>query len=61
MNSAEKSISAHHAIFYKTGDRILLQDMESTNGTFVNNQAIKERQLQPGDEVGLANQGPVSG
>jgi Transglycosylase SLT domain/FHA domain len=58
MNSAEKSVSAHHAIFYKTGDRILLQDMESTNGTFVNNQAIKERQLQPGDEIGLGKSGP---
>jgi hypothetical protein len=58
MNSAEKSISAHHAIFYKTGDRILLQDMESTNGTFVNNQVIKELQLQPGDEIGLGKSGP---
>jgi pSer/pThr/pTyr-binding forkhead associated (FHA) protein len=58
MNSAEKSVSGHHAIFYKTGDRILLQDMESTNGTFVNNQAIKEHQLKPGDEIGLGKSGP---
>jgi Soluble lytic murein transglycosylase and related regulatory proteins (some contain LysM/invasin domains) len=58
INSAEKSVSGHHAIFYKTADRILLQDMESTNGTFVNNLAIKEHQLQPGDEIGLGKSGP---
>lgn len=58
INSAEKSVSGHHAIFYKTEDRILLQDMESTNGTYVNSQAIKERQVQPGDEIGLGKSGP---
>ena len=58
MHSAEKSVSAHHAIFYKTADRVLLQDMESTNGTYVNDQPVKERQLQPGDIVGLGKSGP---
>ena len=58
LHSSEKSVSAHHAIIYKTDDRILLQDMESTNGTFVNNSRIKEQQLHPGDIVGLGKSGP---
>jgi|GEM_PF-584056 hypothetical protein len=58
LHSSEKSVSAHHAIIYKTGDRILLQDMESTNGTFVNNQKINEQQLQSGDIVGFGKSGP---
>jgi hypothetical protein len=58
MHSAEKSVSGHHAIFYKSPERILLQDMDSTNGTFVNNRKIKEQELKPGDEVGLGKSGP---
>jgi len=58
LHSSEKSVSAHHAIIYKTDDRILLQDMESTNGTFVNNERVKERQLQTGDVVGFGKSGP---
>jgi hypothetical protein len=58
MHSAEKSVSGHHAIFYKSPERILLQDMDSTNGTYVNNQKIKEQELNPGDEIGLGKSGP---
>jgi len=58
LHSTEKSVSAHHSIIYKTEDRLLLQDMDSTNGTFVNNERVKERQLQPGDIVGFGKSGP---
>jgi len=50
LHSAEKSVSGHHAIIYKSGDRISLQDLESTNGTFINSQKVTTpRVLQPGD------------
>ena len=58
INTAEKGVSGHHAIIYKTPDRILLQDMQSTNGTFVNEERIKEQELNHADILGLGLQGP---
>ena len=52
----EKSVSAHHMIIYKSPERIMVQDMQSTNGTFVNNRKIYEKTpLYDGDEVRLGN------
>ncbi len=58
LHSAEKSVSGHHAIIYKSGDRISLQDLESTNGTFVNEERASERELAAGDVVGFGKAGP---
>ncbi len=58
LHSSEKSVSSHHAIIYKSETGLLVQDLESTNGTFVNNQRIKEQQLQVGDTVGFGKSGP---
>ncbi|HAJ80112.1 MAG TPA: hypothetical protein DCO75_10105 [Fibrobacteres bacterium] len=58
LHSSEKSVSGHHAIIYKSEDRILLQDMESTNGSFVNDMPVKEQSLQTGDVVGFGKNGP---
>jgi pSer/pThr/pTyr-binding forkhead associated (FHA) protein len=32
---------------------LLLQDLQSTNGTYVNEQAIEQHLLQPGDVIGI--------
>lgn len=45
------SISSHHAEFLQQGDTYLLRDLGSTNGTFVNGEAITETLLAPGDEI----------
>jgi pSer/pThr/pTyr-binding forkhead associated (FHA) protein len=58
LHSSEKSVSGHHAIIYKTEDRILFQDMESTNGSFVNEIAVKEQSLHSGDIIGFGKNGP---
>jgi hypothetical protein len=58
LHSAEKSVSGHHAIIYKSDSSVLVQDLESTNGTFVNDERIKERQVQDGDMVGFGKAGP---
>ena len=58
LNPAEKSVSSHHAIIYKSATRIMLQDMQSTNGTFVNEQQVGEKDLSPGDVVGFGKNGP---
>ena len=58
LHPSEKNVSGHHAIIYKSGERITLQDLESTNGTFVNEERLTERELSPGDVVGLGKAGP---
>ena len=55
---AEKLVSGYHAIIYRTGSTVILQDTNSTNGTFVNGEKISDRVLAPGDVIGLGKQGP---
>ena len=44
--------SAHHARFESNADGIWVEDLRSTNGTFVNGAQIEERRkLQPGDVI----------
>jgi len=54
----DKAVSGHHAVIYKSPERILLHDFQSTNGTFVNELRIEERELVTGDVVGLGQGGP---
>jgi pSer/pThr/pTyr-binding forkhead associated (FHA) protein len=58
LNPSEKTVSSHHAIIYKSGDHITLQDLESTNGTYVNEERITEIQLMPNDVIGFGKTGP---
>jgi hypothetical protein len=58
LNPSEKSVSGHHAIIYKSLDRLTLQDLESTNGTYCNEEKINERELAPGDILGFGKAGP---
>ena len=58
LHAGEKSVSGHHAIIYKSQDRITLQDLESTNGTYVNEEKVGERELSAGDVLGFGKTGP---
>ncbi|MBD3421156.1 MAG: transglycosylase SLT domain-containing protein [Chitinivibrionales bacterium] len=58
MHAGEKTVSGHHSIVYKTGESILLQDMDSTNGTFCNEERTQEKQLAEGDVIGFGKFGP---
>jgi len=49
-------VSRKHCHFVLHPDRVVLQDLGSSNGTYVNNKRIAELQLQPGDHVVI---GPV--
>lgn len=49
-------VSRHHAEFRQVPDGVQLRDLGSANGTFVNNQKIKQQKLKPGDHVVI---GPV--
>jgi len=48
------AVSGEHATVQMTGDEVFLEDLNSTNGTYVNGKAVKRQQLFNGDiiEVG---------
>jgi pSer/pThr/pTyr-binding forkhead associated (FHA) protein len=45
------AVSGHHARLYSEGDHYVLQDLESFNGTYVNNHRIGRVVLKDGDKV----------
>jgi pSer/pThr/pTyr-binding forkhead associated (FHA) protein len=45
------AVSSHHARIYLEGDKITVEDLNSLNGTFVNNQRITKVQVKPGDKI----------
>ncbi len=60
INSVERTVSSHHAIIYKYGDSISIQDIGSTNGTYKNGTRIAEEaeSLEHNDEVSFGEKGP---
>ena len=47
----DTSVSRKHCCISQDGDRFLLCDLESMNGTFVNDVPVRERMLSEGDRV----------
>ncbi len=46
-----QSVSNYHAVVYFEDGRYMLEDMNSTNGTFINGLKVDKKSLQPGDEI----------
>ncbi len=42
-------VSRHHCELFETDGRLMVRDLESLNGTFVNNERISEAALAPGE------------
>lgn len=47
----EESISRNHALINNNGKEFLVQDLDSTNGTYVNDIEISQRALVDGDQI----------
>lgn len=47
------AISGEHAAVITTGEDAFIQDLNSTNGTFVNKKQVKKQMLNHGDTIGL--------
>jgi len=51
------AVSGEHAVLQMSGNEIYLEDLNSTNGTYVNGKAVRKQLLQNGDfvEIGRYN------
>src|SRR6187455_2805733 len=45
------AVSGEHAVLQLTGNEVYLEDLNSTNGTYVNGKAVKKQLLQNNDTV----------
>jgi hypothetical protein len=49
------SVSSHHCELILSNDGVVLHDLDSTNGSFVNGQPVSEVWLEPGQRVRLGD------
>lgn len=47
------AVSGEHANIFTIGDDSFIQDLNSTNGTFINNKRVAKHHLRNGDTVGI--------
>src|SRR5436190_20473292 len=50
---AEPSVSSHHAEVLLRGNDVVVRDLNSTNGTFINGEKITESAIKPGQILRL--------
>ena len=50
---AEASVSSHHCELLRKGSDLLVRDLKSTNGTYVNGEQVTEATLKPGQILRL--------
>ena len=50
---SEQSISSHHCEVLLRGNDVVIKDLDSTNGTFINDEKITESVLKPGQTLRL--------
>src|SRR6476646_4706240 len=50
---AEPSVSSHHCEVEMRGSDVLVKDLNSTNGTFINGEKVSESVLKPGQTLRL--------
>jgi len=48
------SVSNFHVKIYFEDGRYMLEDLNSTNGTFINGVMVDKKSLQPGDEISIS-------
>lgn len=49
----EPSVSSHHCEVLVRGNDVIVRDLNSTNGTFINGQKVSESALKPGEVLRL--------
>lgn len=49
-----RSVSRRHCCLVPSGSEVVVRDLGSTNGTWINGLRIHEGRLRPGDELAIA-------
>lgn len=49
----DASVSSHHCEILLKGEEVVIKDLDSTNGTFINEERITESTLKPGQKLRL--------
>jgi pSer/pThr/pTyr-binding forkhead associated (FHA) protein len=52
---SDRNVSRAHCEFKIDGDRVLITDLDSQSGTFVNGKRVKEHVIQPGDVIAIGS------
>jgi predicted component of type VI protein secretion system len=52
---ASSRVSRLHCSLYPLADGVLVYDLESTNGTWINDRRVKQGVVRPGDVLTIAN------
>ena len=55
----EPIVSKLHCQVFARGGEVFVKDLNSTNGIYINEEKVAERQLQDGDEIFLGKKGTV--
>ncbi|MGJ7489302.1 FHA domain-containing protein [Variovorax sp. ZT4R33] len=50
-----ESVSRHHAVLTRQGATVRLQDLNSRNGTYVNDVRVRTRRLRHGDSITMGD------
>lgn len=53
LQLAEPSVSSHHCEVFMRGKDVVVKDLDSTNGSYINGEKITESVLQPGQTLRL--------
>ncbi len=51
----DDAVSRSHAEIMIEGERVFVRDLESTNGTYLNDRRVKKEELRPGDKLGIGS------
>ncbi len=51
----DSAVSSHHIKIARQGKVFLMRELDAKNGTFVNGERLRERVLQPGDEIRIGH------
>lgn len=49
----EQSVSSHHCEIILRGNEVVVKDLNSTNGTFINGEQVSEKVIKPGQVLRL--------
>jgi hypothetical protein len=57
----DNEVSRRHAEIRQVGDSLVIGDLKSSNGTFVNSRRVERAELHHGDQILIGDQIPIGG